>query len=84
MKKKTSAKKTKAPAKKAVAKKAAPKKVAPKKAAPAKAAPKKPAVKPEALHSGVHLPPVKHVQPAYSAMHSRDWAGRPPPRKIVK
>lgn len=87
MQKKAPARK-KAPAKKAAVrkpvtkKKAAAKKATPKQAVPAKAVPKKPAVKPEVAHSGVHLPPVKHVPPAYSTMHQRDWAGKPPPRNF--
>ena len=95
MKKKAPAKKKKAPARKAVAKKpAARKKLAAKKAAPRTTAAKpalrksvasKPVLRVPPLvqaQGGVHLPPVSHTPPAYSVMHSRDWAHQPPPRNI--
>lgn len=96
MKKKTPAKK-RAPARKAAAKKPVRKKLAAKKTAPktvprkaVKAATRKTVASRPVLrvppiaqaHGGVHLPPVSHTPPAYSAMHQRDWATQPPPRNI--
>ncbi len=77
--------KKKTPAKKVVAKKPLPKKAAPKKAPPKAVA--KPAVKPASApavqkHGPLHLP--SRPEPAYAALHKRDWAHTPPPRKIVK